>query len=41
LELESNYQNQEACVGLIKKFFNSIYQDITNDNQLLSGMKNF
>ncbi|CAB4442074.1 unnamed protein product [Rhizophagus irregularis] len=40
-ELEFNHQNQELRIGLIKEFFDSICQDLINNNQLLSGMENF
>jgi hypothetical protein len=39
--LEFNHQNQELRIGLIKEFFDSVCQDLINNNQLLSGMENF
>ena len=40
-ELEYNHQNQESRVKSIKEFLDSIYQDITNNNQLLLAMESF
>ncbi|CAB5394535.1 unnamed protein product [Rhizophagus irregularis] len=41
LELKLNHQNREYRVKLIKEFLDSVYQDVTNNNQLLLGMESF
>uniref|UniRef100_U9TM85 MULE transposase domain-containing protein n=1 Tax=Rhizophagus irregularis (strain DAOM 181602 / DAOM 197198 / MUCL 43194) TaxID=747089 RepID=U9TM85_RHIID len=40
-ELELNHQNREYRVKLIKEFLDSVYQDVTNNDQLLLGMESF
>jgi hypothetical protein len=39
--LDVNHQNQESRVKSIKEFLDSIYQDITNNGQLLLAMESF
>ena len=39
--MESNHQNKELRIGVIRDFFDSVYQDIINNDQLLLGMEYF